>query len=236
MLTVNIIARADGRPLLGEERQLHAVDIEGFFEFSHQELAVFEAHRGHDDAGDERRVPPLQDLKIVVAHRSDGDAFPEAAPDAADVVDDECSGAVLAQSAGAEALGRPEPSFRGFQYLIHDNYYYHAIGEVCQEFCSKRGVNSMRIEMYEPGEGPSAIFLNGEEVKTRCRPGAGADTCVLLCMAPEGWECLFFNHAAGTTLTGEKLEERWKQGRTVAKRWGCDEIRALAEGPKEVAV
>ena len=75
--------------------------------------------------------------------------------------------------------------------------------------------------------GKDGILLDKEEVKRLCRPGAGADTCIWLVMGQDGFECLYFNRAEGRNLEGETLEERWKAGRTVAKRDGCEEIRAF---------
>lgn len=95
----------------------------------------------------------------------------------------------------------------------------------------------MRIGTGEPNEASGTVFLDDDEVRIRCRPGRGADTCILLCVGGEGFECMFFNHAAGTSLTGEKLKDRWERGETVAKRWGCDELRALQaslEGEKPI--
>lgn len=70
------------------------------------------------------------------------------------------------------------------------------------------------------------IELDREEVKKLCQPGAGEDTCIWLVVGGRGFECLYFNRRA-VSLTGEILEERWKKGLTVAKRDGCDVIRAL---------
>ena len=68
--------------------------------------------------------------------------------------------------------------------------------------------------------------LTIDEVNKFCRLGQGADTCIWLVVG-KGFECLYFNRRA-VSLTGEILEERWKAGKTVAKRDGCDEVRALA--------
>jgi len=75
--------------------------------------------------------------------------------------------------------------------------------------------------------GKDGILLDEEEVMKLCRPGFGADTCIWLVMGQDGFECLYFNRAEGRNLEGETLEERWKAGRTVAKRDGCEEIRAF---------
>jgi len=68
--------------------------------------------------------------------------------------------------------------------------------------------------------------LTTDEVKKLCRPGEGADTCIWLVVG-KGFECLYFNRGGGRNLLGETLEERWKAGKTVAKRDGCGVIRAV---------
>jgi len=73
----------------------------------------------------------------------------------------------------------------------------------------------------------TTILLNREELLTLCRPGAGADTCIWAVVGEEGFECLFYNRHEGVNLEGETLHERWLAGKTVAKRDGCDEVRAL---------
>ena len=72
------------------------------------------------------------------------------------------------------------------------------------------------------------ISLTREEAMRLCRPGAGADTCICLVMGQDGFECLYHNMNEGRNLLGETLEERWKKGLTVAKRYGCDEVRELS--------
>lgn len=82
-------------------------------------------------------------------------------------------------------------------------------------------------EIENPDGSIGRIFsLTIEEVKKLCRPGAGADTCIWLVVGREGFECLCFNRDA-VSLTGERLDERWRKGLTVAKRDGCDVVRAL---------
>ncbi|GAI64872.1 unnamed protein product [marine sediment metagenome] len=49
-------------------------------------------------------------------------------------------------------------------------------------------------------------------------------TRIWLVVSGEGFECLNYNRNA-VSLTGERLDERWRKGLTVAKRDGCDEIR-----------
>lgn len=82
------------------------------------------------------------------------------------------------------------------------------------------------IKNFDGSQG--RIFsLDKDEVKRLCRPGAEADTCIWLVVGGKGFECLYYNRNA-VSLTGEKLDERWKKGLTVAKRDGCDEIRELS--------
>lgn len=71
------------------------------------------------------------------------------------------------------------------------------------------------------------IRITGDEAKELCGICQGADRCIWLCVGGEGFECLYYNHRSGITLTGETLEGRWKAGKTVAKRNGCDKIRNL---------
>ena len=82
------------------------------------------------------------------------------------------------------------------------------------------------IKNWDGSEG-RIFLLSTEEVKTLCRPGEGANTCIWL-VASKGFECLYYNRQA-VSLTGETLDERWRKGLTVAKRDGCDEIRAYRE-------
>lgn len=81
--------------------------------------------------------------------------------------------------------------------------------------------------------GKVSILLDKDEVMKLCKPGAGADTCIWLVAGAEGFECLYFNRSEGRNLHGETLEERWKAGKTVAKRDGCDFIVKFVEGTKE---
>jgi len=82
-------------------------------------------------------------------------------------------------------------------------------------------------EIKNPDGSIGRIFsLTTDEVKKLCRPGEGADTCIWLVGGQKGFECLYFNRKA-VSLTGEILEDRWRKGFTVAKRDGCDVIRAV---------
>ena len=81
--------------------------------------------------------------------------------------------------------------------------------------------------------GKDGILLDKDEVMELCRPGADADTCIWLVAGAEGFECLYFNRAEGRNLKGETLEERWKAGKTVAKRDGCDMVIEFINGIKK---
>ncbi len=86
----------------------------------------------------------------------------------------------------------------------------------------------MKARLIENPDGSQGkiIQLDIEEVKKLCRPGAGADTCIWLVVGAGGFECLYY-HREDHNLEGETLEQRWKAGKTVAKRDGCDVVRAL---------
>lgn len=71
------------------------------------------------------------------------------------------------------------------------------------------------------------IFPSNEEVKQHCGIGQGADCCIWLVMGSQ-WECLYYNRVRGHNLEGETLEGRWKAGKTVAKRDGCDKVKNFA--------
>jgi hypothetical protein len=77
--------------------------------------------------------------------------------------------------------------------------------------------------------GVVSIHLTNEEALRLCRPGFGADTCIWLVIGPEGWECIYYNRAEGINLAGKTMEQRWKAGKTVAKRDGCNEIKEFTE-------
>lgn len=81
----------------------------------------------------------------------------------------------------------------------------------------------MRIEDHDDHK---EIFLTNEEVMELCKPGEGANTCIWLVMG-KGWECLYYWRNEGRNLIGETLEERWKAGKTVAKRDGCAKIKEI---------
>lgn len=71
------------------------------------------------------------------------------------------------------------------------------------------------------------IFLDQEEVMKFCRLGDGAETCIWLVVGPGGFECLYYHRHEGRNLKGETLEQRWKAGKTVAKRDGCEIVKTL---------
>lgn len=81
----------------------------------------------------------------------------------------------------------------------------------------------MRVEDHDDHK---EIFLTRLEALELCKLGQGEDTCVWLAVGANGLECLYFNRG-GITLTGETLEERWKAGKTVAKRDGCVKIKEI---------
>ena len=70
------------------------------------------------------------------------------------------------------------------------------------------------------------IPVSREDAINVCKLGQGADCCIWLVMGPVGFECLYHNRSEGRNLLGETLEERWKAGKTVAKRDGCDKMRS----------
>lgn len=81
--------------------------------------------------------------------------------------------------------------------------------------------------MQEKEVSTGRIFiLTAAEVGKLCRPGKYAETCIWLVIGREGVGCFYFNRRA-VSSTGETLEDRWKKGLTVAKRDGCDVLRAV---------
>jgi hypothetical protein len=61
------------------------------------------------------------------------------------------------------------------------------------------------------------IFPTTEEVKSLCRPGEQANTCVWLLWGNHGFECASKNRPIA-------LAERWEKGLTSAKRDGCERV------------
>ncbi|MBA7627599.1 hypothetical protein ES703_35066 [subsurface metagenome] len=85
-----------------------------------------------------------------------------------------------------------------------------------------------RLVTNPDGSQGRIIHLDNEEFLRLCRPGAGADTCIWVVAGKGGFDCLFYNRRV-PSITGEILEDRWKAGLTVAKRDGCEEVRAFKE-------
>ncbi len=77
------------------------------------------------------------------------------------------------------------------------------------------------------------IYPSDEEVKSLCKIGQGADTCIWLVMSPDGWECTCLHRP-------HALLDRWEKGLTVAKRNGCDPVNNFdpsgLEGEAEINV
>jgi len=66
------------------------------------------------------------------------------------------------------------------------------------------------------------IYPTDEEFKSKslCNIGAGADTCIWLVVAPTGFECLCLHRPP-------YLADRLAEGKTVAKKDGCDFVNNL---------
>ncbi len=64
------------------------------------------------------------------------------------------------------------------------------------------------------------IILTDDEMKQLCTPGMGADTCVWLLLGPTGFECSCLNKP-------HSLVDKWRNGKTVAKRDGCDFVKGI---------
>ena len=78
------------------------------------------------------------------------------------------------------------------------------------------------------------IILTPEEVRHLCTPGEGADTCIWLVCGANGFECSCFHR-------NHSLSDRWRKGKTVAKRDGCDFVNnikpfRLGAGEHEIKV
>ena len=65
----------------------------------------------------------------------------------------------------------------------------------------------------------TTLWPNTEEVKRLCKIGEGAETCILLLVGPDGFEC----HAKNKMLIWS-LIERARRGETNAQREGCEEV------------
>jgi len=66
----------------------------------------------------------------------------------------------------------------------------------------------------------TVIFLTREEALDLCKPGEEGNTCVWLVVGGDGFECTFFNRPTA-------LLKRWARGDTVARRNGCEVVKAL---------
>jgi len=71
------------------------------------------------------------------------------------------------------------------------------------------------------------LAVSKEDAINVCELGKGANCCIWLVIGSNGFECLYHERSTGLNLIGETLEEQWKGGKTVAKRDGCDRVRAL---------
>ena len=75
----------------------------------------------------------------------------------------------------------------------------------------------MKIVVYDSY---TAIYPAKEEALELCRLGQMADTCIWLMMGTDGWYCASKNRPSS-------LVDRWKAGRTNAKRDGCDRVNNM---------
>ncbi len=65
-----------------------------------------------------------------------------------------------------------------------------------------------------------SIRLTKEEAERLCKPFKGEETCIWCMLGGGGFDCHYFYRPKG-------LVSRWSQGRTVSKRSGCEEVKAL---------
>ena len=73
------------------------------------------------------------------------------------------------------------------------------------------------------------IFPTNDEVMSLCKPGQGANTCVWLVCGSKGFECCCL-HIPPT------LYDRWAEGKTVAKRDGCEKVKEFSPTGKRGTV
>lgn len=71
------------------------------------------------------------------------------------------------------------------------------------------------------------IYPNEEEIKEHCKIGQGADCCILLVVGSE-FECCYHNRGA---IMG--LIEKARNGKTVARREGCEKVKNFNPEDKE---
>lgn len=71
-----------------------------------------------------------------------------------------------------------------------------------------------------PHDFTTDIILKPEEMKYLCKPGEGANTCIWLVLGSEGFECTYLNKPIS-------LYEKWRAGKTVAKRDGCAFVKNI---------
>ena len=64
------------------------------------------------------------------------------------------------------------------------------------------------------------IRLTPEEMAQLCTPGKGVNTCIWLVVGRDGFECSYFHR-------NPSLIRRLENGKTVAKRDGCDFVKAI---------
>lgn len=64
------------------------------------------------------------------------------------------------------------------------------------------------------------FILSGREFKNLCKPGEGHNTCIWAVVGSEDFECTYYNRP--TTLA-----KRWAMGATIARRNGCEEVKAM---------
>ena len=69
-------------------------------------------------------------------------------------------------------------------------------------------------------EKKTEILITGQELKEHCLPGEGDNTCIWAMSGEKGFECAYFNRPTA-------LFERWAMGETMAKRDGCERVKAL---------
>jgi hypothetical protein len=77
------------------------------------------------------------------------------------------------------------------------------------------------MDIVKTGGSTATIKPTDDEVKTLCRVGEDADTCIFLTIGGDGWSC-----EGKSTMRGF-LTQRAESGTSHAKRLGCDEVNNL---------